>query len=129
MGYSDPDYYYQPEHFGLEIVATVDWFAGNGSYEFDDTVIFFHKDSGLYYSASDGGCSCPSPFEDFTAEDLSDMEEAGSHYAMLTSLENRMNEELTGWRYEDNDYRTAQLRAEVTDAMAKIVQHRNAHRG
>lgn len=53
--------YYSPEHFGLEIVGTVEVPMG---YEFDMFVIWMDKEGRSYYWASDSGCSCPTPFED-----------------------------------------------------------------
>jgi hypothetical protein len=41
--------------------------------QFDYRVIWRHAD-GTLYTARDSGCSCPSPFEDYTS--LSDLEEA-----------------------------------------------------
>lgn len=55
------DVYHQPEEFGLTIVAEVDFGC---SYDFDMHVIW--KDAaGVHYYATDSGCSCPSPFEDY----------------------------------------------------------------
>lgn len=53
--------YDKPEAFELRIVGVVD--ASSGSYEFDYTVVWEHKDGRLFW-ATDSGCSCPSPFED-----------------------------------------------------------------
>lgn len=51
--------YYEPAHWGLEIVGVVEC---DLSYEFDMFVIW--ADGHRYYWASDAGCSCPVPFED-----------------------------------------------------------------
>jgi hypothetical protein len=68
MGYYDADVYYQPEKFDLTPVAEVDFSDGN--YCFDYRVVWRHS-SGVFYTARDSGCSCPSPFEDYTKlEDL-----------------------------------------------------------
>lgn len=64
MGYYDPDVYYQPEKFGLTPVAEIDY--SSGSYEFHIRVVWRHS-SGLILTARDAGCSCPSPFEDVTS--------------------------------------------------------------
>jgi hypothetical protein len=55
--------YYYPEKSGLEKVAELDF--SSGIYEFDLTVVWTHGDEKKFYWASDSGCSCPSPFEDF----------------------------------------------------------------
>jgi hypothetical protein len=71
MSYDDPNPYYNPEKFGLEIVAQVDYCSG--SYEFDQRIIWKHKETGKLYTARDSGCSCPTPFEDYKKlEDLAD---------------------------------------------------------
>ncbi|TVZ01222.1 hypothetical protein EAS64_33630 [Trebonia kvetii] len=67
MGWSTPDVYNQPEAFGLEIVATVeDEYA---SYSFTTFVILRDPATGEVFYASDSGCSCPSPFEDYTSRE------------------------------------------------------------
>ena len=57
------DVYYNPEYFDLIIVKTLE--EEDLSYEFNMFIIFQHKDKRLFY-AKDIGCSCPSPFEDYT---------------------------------------------------------------
>lgn len=64
MSYGKPDVYHQPEHFGLEIVDSVEW--SDGFYQFDTTVVWRDPETGEFFYADDSGCSCPSPFEDFT---------------------------------------------------------------
>lgn len=56
--------YSDPEHFGLEVFGTID--AAPGSYEFDYLVVWREKATGQLWWASDSGCSCPTPFEDFS---------------------------------------------------------------
>lgn len=64
MGRSSPDVYYNPEKFNLEIVIVLD--EEYLSYEFNMFVVWKDTNGGLYY-ATDSGCSCPSPFEDYTS--------------------------------------------------------------
>lgn len=56
-----PNIYYNPEQFGLEVVGEVEWSDEN--YQFDTTVVWRDKETGVIYYASDSGCSCPTPFE------------------------------------------------------------------
>lgn len=70
MGWDAPDPYYNPEKFGLEIVASHDVAA---SYEYDMIVIWRHAETGRLYMAHDYGCSCFSPFEGLT--DMNDLSE------------------------------------------------------
>lgn len=69
----DNNVYDSPEKHGLEIVDTI---SGGGGYDFDDVVVFKHKESGCYYWAADSGCSCPTPFESYErVEDLEKLPE------------------------------------------------------
>ena len=64
-----PDVYYNPEKFGLRVVAQLDLSEPN--YDFDMVVVWEHSESGVLYWAADSGCSCPSPFEKYDSlEDL-----------------------------------------------------------
>jgi hypothetical protein len=54
---------YNPKECGLEQVAYIEW--GEQSYSFDETYVWRDLATGLLYFASDSGCSCPSPFEDY----------------------------------------------------------------
>ena len=59
--------YYYPEKSGLTIVGYLQ--DPQASYSFTDVVIWQYE--GKLYGASDSGCSCPTPFEDFHS--LSDL--------------------------------------------------------
>ena len=59
--------YYNPEKFGLVIIATIDY--SSGSYEFDTRVVWKDK-QGNFFTARDSGCSCPTPFEDYSLENI-----------------------------------------------------------
>ena len=66
MSYGTADVYYQPEEFGLTPVAEIE--PTGLSWEFDIFAVW--KDAeGNFYWATDSGCSCPSPFEDYTSLD------------------------------------------------------------
>lgn len=66
MGYYDADVYYQPGEFGLTTIADID--DPQACYSFDILAVWQHEDGRLFY-ATDSGCSCPSPFENFTSLD------------------------------------------------------------
>jgi hypothetical protein len=74
------DVYYNPEKFGLTLVGMAD--EAGLSYEFSMFGVW--KDAGgqLYYGA-DSGCSCPSPFEDFTSLEALTMATAAEVHAAL----------------------------------------------
>jgi hypothetical protein len=72
MSYYTPDVYYQPEKFDLTPVAEIDYSDGN--YQFDYRVVWKHEPTDRLLTARDSGCSCPSPFEDYTKlEDLDEL--------------------------------------------------------
>lgn len=66
--------YYEPEKYDLELLHETD--TGDG-YDFDKTVVWRHTKTGKLYVGQDSGCSCPSPFENFTS--LSSLEEVNPH--------------------------------------------------
>ena len=69
MGYyGTPDVYYNPEEFGLKQLLHIDV---GGSYEFDMFTVWYDENGKLYWAA-DSGCSCPSPYEDYTSLDKLD---------------------------------------------------------
>lgn len=56
--------YYAPEKLGLEMIS----FQEPGlCYEYN-TLCFWSTGDGRVFSASDSGCSCPTPFEKYEAE-------------------------------------------------------------
>ena len=70
MSYTDDDYWTNvasaPEKYGLTFVGSLDdpW----ASYSFYDLCVWSHEDGRVFW-ATDSGCSCPSPFEDFKSLD------------------------------------------------------------
>jgi hypothetical protein len=93
------DVYYNPEAFGLIQVAQHDFSDGN--YEFDYRVIWEDKDGNLL-TARDAGCSCPSPFEDYTR--IEDIDKFNLD-DLITEANNEQSEHYNGdslsdWREE-----------------------------
>ena len=62
MGYYDDDVYYQPEKFGLTPILEIN--LEDEPYQFHIFAMWRHEDGTVYW-ATDSGCSCPSPFEDY----------------------------------------------------------------
>ena len=75
--------YYNPEKFGLTTVATIDY--SSGSYEFDTRVVWKDK-YGHFFTARDSGCSCPTPFEDYSLENISRLD--------LNELQKEISDEI-----------------------------------
>lgn len=107
MGWNSDDVYYQPDSFGLEIVAEVEW--SPPCYDFDLTVIWVDGND-TYYWASDSGCSCPTPFEDYTSLDSL---ESGTKWDAMRYLTDQRNTHYNG----DSDYAAQQ----VANALQKLA--------
>lgn len=60
------DIYYHPADYGLEILWTAE---DDEPYAFDIIAAWGSRLSGAVYLGRDSGCSCPSPFQDFTEPD------------------------------------------------------------
>lgn len=65
MGYYDNPVS-TPEEYGFEGVGGIE--LNNEPYEFYMLEVL--KDVNGYYLATDSGCSCPTPFESYTVQDL-----------------------------------------------------------
>ncbi len=57
--------YYSPAGCGLELFANID--RNNAPYKFDMLCVWRDSQEGGYYYAFDSGCSCPTPFDEFTS--------------------------------------------------------------
>lgn len=115
MSYNTPDVYYQPENFGLTQVAQIEW--AEPDYSFNMGVVWKDADGQLFYG-EDSGCSCPSPFEDFTS--LESLEKL-----TFPELEAKLKERAeTEYIYEGSSYALSrdELRARVVDAILKIKE-------
>lgn len=56
---------YEPDY---ESIAEVEW--SHQPYEFDMTCVYRQKSTGRLFYAEDSGCSCPTPFQNATEDDL-----------------------------------------------------------
>lgn len=94
--------YYDPDTFGLRIVAVAD--AGEG-YDFSFFVVW-RNEEGQFLWASDLGCSCPTPFEDTGVEDL----HRGTQHEAIASLQH--------WAAESYN------KPDITNAIELLMQER-----
>lgn len=69
---SPPNPYYNPELLGLEIVEMEDI---GGPYEFDMWIVWRRLSDGKLFCGNDSGCSCPTPFDDWTIDSMDSIEE------------------------------------------------------
>ena len=81
----DNNPYYNAAEFGLEDLGSIQW--GEPSWNFDLTNVW--RDGDVYFVASDSGCSCPSPFENYEGRkdlgpELTLKEAAGTLFDQLT---------------------------------------------
>lgn len=105
--------YYNPDAFGLTTVGTVE--LDDESYEFW-TLLVQEKD-GKFYVNTDSGCSCPSPFEQYTT-----MESLGKP---LTAREaaDKVTEIGRGATRAEGDFRAA-FTPDYLPLVAKILNYR-----
>lgn len=104
MGYYSDDVYYNPEKFGLQLVGDIEW--DDYSYEFDMTIVLVN-DAGEYFMASDSGCSCPAPFEDFTS---------------VESLEGPFDKQAVAFRLREGIGNHGRSEAELRKEVSKILR-------
>ncbi len=122
MSYSTPDVYYQAEQFGLTQLGEIEW--AEPDYSFDIGVVWIDEAGDLFYG-QDSGCSCPSPFEDFTSKD---------HLDKLTfpELQEKLEKEaeehyISEWG--SNRVTRESLRAQVVDILAKAREAQKKAQG
>jgi hypothetical protein len=107
MGYRNPDVYYNPEAFDLEVIDDIQW--GEACYDFNVTGVWRRKSDGQLFVGDDSGCSCYSPFELFSMNDLTPV----TTMELQAHLEDRL-EFLQGGELD-------QARMDIANAMAKVV--------
>ena len=56
--------YYSPEKYGVKVLGEV---QEDQAWSFNKFVVWQRTSDGALFYASDSGCSCPSPFEDYTS--------------------------------------------------------------
>lgn len=105
----DNNPYYKPESFGLKIVAAMDW--DDEAWQFNMTVAWMDEEGNLYW-AHDAGCSCPSPFEDYTTIDSL---RTGTTHQLFAELDEQLAEyeQWTGNYVDVAAPRVAQFKEEV----------------
>ena len=119
MSWNTPDPYYNPEHFGLELVGSIEW--DGESYEFNMTAVWKAK-RGEYYIGDDSGCSCPSPFENVTK--LEELDGPHNKRGLESALRYRLKQNAA----DENDTRSyrsgrsySELEREVRELLAKLT--------
>lgn len=85
--------YYDPEAFGLRLVAEMEF---EGGYSFD-TYVLWVNDKKEFFVANDSGCSCPSPFE---GHDLTSLVKIEKFQDLLDWVESAKAEQ-SGYRWPE----------------------------
>lgn len=93
-GYDENVYYY-PEKSGLSSLGEIEY--SDAFYQFDTRVVWLHAATGRLLTARDSGCSCPTPFKDFTLETLEDIT-----HRFAAFLADEYKEELKGYSCHAN---------------------------
>lgn len=107
--------YDKPEAYGLKMVAEV---APNMGWEFDILAFWQDKRTGELYAASDSGCSCPCPFEDYMSRDsLEGPITKNRAYELLQEFADRFAGYGDYYKEEKSG-----VPAEVAEASAKIAE-------
>lgn len=125
MGWNTDDLYNQPEKFGLTPIDELN--DPNASWSFDYFVVWKHDETGKIYYAQDSGCSCPSPFEDYTS--LSDATEVISMHDFIEVVADYYDS-LAPWDYEGDritwhtleisDQKMASFKADCLELIQKV---------
>lgn len=114
--------YYDPGDFGLEIVGNID--LAEPDYSFDMLVVWFdRRRSGIFYWASDSGCSCPSPFEDYHSTEQLEHGSEQDAIRMLLGVKETQDRQAGEYDYDLNEYvSTGQgyASAAIVDLVSKI---------
>lgn len=113
----DNNPYYDPSKFGLELVDSIEW--DGEDYQFHITAVW-RQARGKYYVATDSGCSCPSPFEDY--DKLEDLDGPHNKRGLESILRVKIKENA---REGTNSYyggrSRAELEKEVRELLAKLT--------
>lgn len=95
--------YYDPEKLELELLS---FDEPNLRYEYN-TLCFWATKDGQIYTASDSGCSCPTPFESFSGETQKDVLRQLERVGSLEQAENifvSWNKDWNGKTFLSNSY-------------------------
>lgn len=98
--------YDNPEQFGLTVVGEVH--DPDACYSFNDFVAWRHEDGRLFW-ASDSGCSCPVPFENF-----------GDLESLSTGTADELIADLLAWVESVSAYSSAAREEATADAHGLI---------
>lgn len=124
MSWGTDDLYNQPEKFGLTQIGCLD--DPEASYSFDYLIVWKHEDGRVFY-AEDSGCSCPSPFEDFTKlEDATEVTDANwaefQHSVETHCLRKRYNYDTNKYEVDTSCDPLAADRTEILSKVAGILR-------
>lgn len=64
--------YYSPEDYGLRMLGTIE--LDDEPWQFHIVAVWQDIETGKVLYGYDSGCSCPLPFEDYTREELTELQ-------------------------------------------------------
>ncbi len=102
--------YYYPAKIDLEMLSFDD---PDAYYDFD-TLCFWATKEGQIYSASDSGCSCPTPFEDYEGKDQREVIQKLERIGSIEQAEANFDS-WNGTSYRSCPYLPASERAKVSE--------------
>jgi hypothetical protein len=108
--------YYHPEDLELELLS---FDEPSMCYEYN-TLCFWATKNGLIYSASDSGCSCPTPFEYYEGETQKDVVQK---LERIGSLDQAL-QIFDSWnkRYDNRPYLSIESRKELENWIVKRIK-------
>lgn len=122
----DKNLYYAPEAFGLKVIGELN--DPDADYSFYDFVVWKHEETGKIYWASDSGCSCPCPFEDYTSLEsatevvsMHDFIDAVKDYFDSVAPYANYSEPRERWEtFSHKDNKFNNLKADALDLIQKV---------
>lgn len=114
----DVNVYYNPEKCNLTQIGMLS--DPDASWSFNDLVVWQHVDGRIFY-ATDSGCSCPTPFEDYNS--LEDLTEVVNTTASWDAFQLAVENHCVPWRDESTD----ELAADRTDLLRLVADKLNTN--
>ncbi len=100
--------YSTPKNFNLKVVAEIEFSDGN--YQFDTRVVWQEMDGPRLWTMRDSGCSCPTPFEDYSLSNIDPLD--------FEALRREVNEEVASGKNNVSPETAQEFLAKVKAAIS-----------